>query len=140
MRLAALAALAGCSFAGVRAPTAKIDPTTLVPSSIQCNDSSLLPSLDALGGAAAIATAGGGVILERTTVKERYDNFTLYYAGPLLALAIVYWWSASFGNDRISKCSDLKERANATRPVVRPIEDEPGAKKSMPDDKDIEIH
>lgn len=145
MRLVALVALAGCSFAGVRAPAAKIDPITLRVESVRCNDSSLLPSLDALAGAAAIAASGGGVILEHTTSKERYDNFTLYYAGPLLALAITYWWSASFGNDRISRCSDLKERHNSVRPIVRPIEDDnPNYKKrtpnTTPDDKDIEIH
>jgi hypothetical protein len=121
MRFTALAALAGCSFAGVRAPPKSIDPATATPGSIRCNDSSLLPSLDALGGAGAISVMGGGIILQYATEKERYDHFTLYYAGPMLALAIAYWWSASFGNDRISRCSDLKEKANRVRPVVLPV-------------------
>jgi hypothetical protein len=139
MRFVALLALAGCSFVGVRAPSPKLDPSTMSADQIKCNDSSLLPSLDALGGAAAISIAGAGVILEHTTKRERYDDFTLYFAGPMLALAITYWWSASFGNNRISKCSDLKERAGATRPVILPIKDDgPRLKKTR--DDDIIIH
>lgn len=129
----ALAALAGCSFAGVRAPPRSIDPATAAPGSFKCNDSSLLPSIDALGGAGAISVMGGGIILEQTTERARYDHFTLYYAGPLLALAIGYWWSASFGNDRITRCSELKERASRVRPVVLPVGDP-----SKPQESDTE--
>jgi hypothetical protein len=135
MRFVALVALAGCSFVGVRAPSKSIDPATMRPEQIKCNDSALLPSLDALGGAAAISAMGGGLILQYTTERERYDHFTLYYAGPLLVGAIVYWYSASFGNNRISRCTELKEKAGRVVPVVRPI-DKDGQQR---DTEEIEI-
>ncbi len=138
MRFAFLAALAGCSFIGVRAPSSKIDPATTAPDSIKCNDSSLLPSLDALGGAGVISVMGGGILLEQTTERERYDHFTLYYAGPLLALAVAYWWSASFGNDRISRCSELKDTAGRVRPIVRPIADPDKPQESDPEKIEID--
>lgn len=137
MRFVALVALAGCSFVGVRAPSSKIDPSTTRPENIQCNDSSLLPSLDALGGAAAISVMGGGVILDAATEKERYKDFTLYYAGPLLALAVTYWYSAAFGNARISRCSDLKEKAGLVVPVVRPIGDPSTPQEADPEQIEI---
>ncbi len=134
--LAAAFALTGCSFVGVRAPSKSIDPATMRPEQIKCNESTLLPSLDALGGAAAISVMGGGIILEGTTEKARYDNFTLYYAGPLLVTAIVYWYSASFGNNRASRCTELKETAARVQPVVRPLDKEGQVR----DDEEIEIH
>ena len=138
MRFACLAALTGCSFAGVRAPSRSIDPATMSPDQIKCNESSLLPSLDALGGALVISAMGGGIILEQTTERERYDHFTLYYAGPLLLGAIGYWWSASFGNERVSRCTDLKETAGRVRPIVRPVEGD-GKPKQETDPEQIEI-
>lgn len=141
MRFATFAtatALAGCSFVGVRAPSKSIDPATMSPAQITCNESSLLPSLDALGGAAAISVMGGGIILEHTTERARYDHFTLYYAGPMLAAAIVYWYSASFGNARVSRCTELKETAGRIRPIVRPIESD-GKPKQETDPEQIEI-
>ena len=139
MRPAVLAAaLAGCSFVGVRAPSKSIDPATMRPEQIKCNESALLPSLDALGGAAAISAMGGGLILQYTTERDRYDHFTAYYAGPLLALAVVYWYSASFGNSRVSRCTELKETAGRVQPIVRPIEPE-GKPTQETDPEQIEI-
>src|SRR5688572_27664634 len=92
--------LAGCSFAFVRAPARLSEPPT-DPAAVKCNDSGLFPTLDALGGAAAISVAGGGVILEKGSEDGEPENFTAYYAGPLLAVAIVYWAAATFGTNRI---------------------------------------
>lgn len=133
-----LAALAGCSFVGVRAPSKSIDPATMRPEQIKCNESAVLPSLDALGGAAAISAMGGGLILQYTTENDRYDHFTAYYAGPLLAAAIIYWYSASFGNSRVSRCTDLKETAGKVQPVVRPVEPD-GKPRQETDSEQIEI-
>lgn len=133
----AVAALAGCSFAGVRAPRYTLDRTTGIPSAIHCSDNGLLPAIDALGGAAAIAATGGGILLEHTSDDRKPEHFTRYYAGPGLVLAIIYFYSASFGNDRITRCSDLKDSASQVKPVVRPVEDD-GPKKK-PDDE-IEIN
>ncbi|MEO8705857.1 MAG: hypothetical protein ABI867_37850 [Kofleriaceae bacterium] len=135
MRLTALAVLAlgGCSFVGVRSPKPQTDPPTYP---VKCNDSGILPALDALGGAAAISVMGGGIILERTDEDHDPQHFTLYYAGPLLALAVVYWASASFGNTRTSRCSDMKEAASRTQEVVRPIEP---SEKPKPKPPEIEI-
>jgi hypothetical protein len=137
MRFVALVALAGCSFVGIRAPSSRIDPLTTRADAIKCNESTLLPSIDALGGAAAISVAGGGVLLEQTTDKSRYDHFTLYYAGPLLALAITYWYSAAFGNARVTRCTELKEKARLIQPAVRPIEFD--GKQQETDPEPIEI-
>jgi hypothetical protein len=100
----------GCSYAFVRAPQ-HMDPPPTDPRQVHCNASGLFPSLDALGGAAAISIAGGGVIIDQTSETGRAENFTKYYAAPLLALAIVYFYSGSFGTDRISKCQELEETA-----------------------------
>lgn len=112
MRILALVVVlaTGCSYAFVRAPK-HMDPPPTDPRQVRCNDSALFPSLDALGGAAALSVAGAGVILEQTSETGRADNFTKFYAAPLLALAIVYFYSGSFGTDRISKCQELKETA-----------------------------
>jgi len=120
--------LAGCSFVGVRAPARTREPPA-DPSSIHCTESGVLPAIDALGGAAAISVMGGGILLEGA--KGEPKHFTLYYAGPLLALAIGYFWSTSVGNTRTARCSDLKQAASNAQPVVLPIE--PGPKKSRPE-------
>jgi hypothetical protein len=112
MRLLALILVlaTGCSYAFVREPK-HMDPPPTDPRQVHCNDSGLFPSLDALGGAAAISVAGGGVIIDQTSETGRAENFTKYYAAPLLALAIVYFYSGSFGTERVSKCQELKETA-----------------------------
>ena len=143
MRALGLIALAGCSFVGVRAPSKRIDPATMRPDQIHCNDNSILPALDALGGAGMLFGTGAGIVLEHTTDKDRYDHFTLYYAGPALALAVIYFYSASFGNERVSRCSDLKEIAGRTQTIVRPVGDndaEQPRAKPRGDDDGIEIH
>ena len=135
MRSAALAVLlAGCSFVGVRGPSGKIDPDTTDRRSIKCTESDVLPALDAIGGAAALLAAGGGIILEHTSDDGEPKHFTLYYAGPLVALAIVYFSSGTFGTNRISRCSELREAKSTIIPVT-PIE--PGAKPKKPE---IEIN
>ena len=120
MRAVALVVMCGCSFAGVRGPARTADPPT-DPAKVHCTESALLPNLDALGGAAAISVIGGGVILEHTSDDGEPEHFTKYYAGPLLAVAIAYFWSASFGTDRTERCTEVRERAGATRRVVAPI-------------------
>jgi len=101
------------------------------PGAIKCNDSGVLPAIDAIGGAAAISVMGGGIILEQTSEDGEPEHFTLYYAAPLLALAIVYFSSASFGNNRITRCSELKEAASRVRSMVLPIE--PSTKPKKPE-------
>lgn len=110
----------GCSFAGVRGPARTVEPPT-DPSAIHCTESGVLPALDALGGAAAISVIGGGILLEHTSEDGEPEHFTAYYAGPLLAVAIAYFWSASFGTDRITRCTELKEQASQVRAIVRPV-------------------
>jgi hypothetical protein len=123
VRLLCLVLVAGCSFVGVKKPRSALDPKTgaLDPASVRCSDSGVLPALDALGGAAAIAAIGGGVILEHSSDSSTYNNFSYYYAPPLLAVAIAFFWSASFGTDRIEQCEELEQQARETRQIVRPI-------------------
>ena len=142
-----MVALAGCSFIGVRGPSGRVGLVPDDPDKIKCTESSLLPSLDALGGALAIAGAGGGIISEQVGEEGKPENFTKYYAGPLIALAIVYFASASFGNTRVTWCTDIKERSLKARDSVRPVEfeDGPAPKKKPkpiedPEEPDIEIH
>lgn len=103
MRVVPLLLATGCSFALVRAP--KKGPP------LSCNHSSVIPAIDALGGAGALAVMGGGVILEHTSDDGKPAHFTTYYAGPLLATAILYFYSASFGTDRVGKCQELEQAA-----------------------------
>ena len=114
MRHALVLLLAGgCSFVGVRGPSDRIGA---LPAKLSCTESALLPSLDALGGAAAFAVAGGGVILEQASDDGEPESFTKYYAGPLVAVGVIYFIAASFGNNRITWCTDAKERmASAAR-------------------------
>ena len=51
--------------------------------------------------------------------------FTLYYAGPALAVAVIYFWSASYGTARVSRCTELKEELAKVKEAVRPIEGVP---------------
>jgi hypothetical protein len=115
-------ALSGCSFIGVRAPQRPPDDgRPLDPRSIKCNDSQILPTIDALGGAAAIASAGGGILVEELSETGKFHNFKYYYAAPLVLVGIVYFYSASFGTSRVSRCADLKEGASTVEPI-RPID------------------
>src|SRR5688572_18889673 len=98
-----LLVLGGCSFVGVRGPS---DRVGALPAKLSCTESPLLPSLDAAGGALAFAVAGAGVILEQASDNNEPENFTKYYAGPLVAAGILYFIAASFGNTRITWCTD----------------------------------
>jgi hypothetical protein len=135
--------LTACSFAGVRGPSSRVGLVPNDPSELKCTESALLPSLDALGGALAISAAGGGILIEQTSEDGSLDNFTKYYAGPLIAAGILYFVSASFGNNRITWCTDAKERSMRARDAVRPIElpapTRPPAR-DTDDEPDIEIH
>lgn len=132
--IAAIALFAtGCSFAGVRGPSSRVDPLPLDRPRVSCTESALLPSLDALGGAAALAAAAGGVLFENVSESGEPENFTRYYAGPLLGAALVYFVSAGFGNRRITWCSDANERLAEQREAVRPVEvEEPAVPDSEP--------
>ena len=101
MRVLPLLLVTGCSFALVR------EPHRGPP--VRCTESSVIPAIDALAGGAAIAAMGGGILLEHTSDDGKPEHFTLYYAAPILALAIVYFYSASFGTDRVAKCQELKQ-------------------------------
>jgi len=117
MRRALILVLAsGCSFLGVRGPSA---PTELIanPGQVHCTDSDLLPELDALAGVATISVAGGGVILQHTSDDGAPRHFDLYYAPLLLAASILLWSSASFGTNRVEHCREVMERAAAVPPI-----------------------
>ncbi|MBX3160451.1 MAG: hypothetical protein KF773_31085 [Deltaproteobacteria bacterium] len=117
-----LVTLAGCSFVAVRSPVRPPDDGRPIdPRRIRCDDSQLFPTLDALGGAAALAAAGGGILVEGLSDTGKFENFTLYAAGPLVALGVLYFYAASFGTTRVGRCADLKEGAGAVEPI-RPIE------------------
>jgi hypothetical protein len=146
VRFGALLALvaSGCSFVAVRGPGQRVGLLPEDPAQLRCSEDSLFPSLDALGGAAAIAVAGGGIVLEQTSEDGKPENFTKYYAAPLVALAIVYFISASYGNNRITWCSEAKERITKARDGVRPVDLGPPTPKKKPsqvppDDDEIEI-
>lgn len=126
----------GCSFIGVRAPAHPPDNGKPIdPRTIHCNDSGLLPAIDALGGAGALAVAGGGLIVEGTSDTGSLKNWKYTAAPGLVVAAIIYFYAAGWGTDRVSRCADLKDGANAVVPV-RPIEmDSPG----KPKPEDIQI-
>jgi hypothetical protein len=134
---AVLVVASGCSFVAVRGPSKRIGLLPDDPAKLKCSDNSLFPSLDALGGAAAIAVAGGGIVLEQTSEDGKPEDFTKFYAGPLVALGILYFVSASFGNKRITWCSDAKERILKQQDAVRPVEFGPPTKKQV--DPNVEL-
>ena len=120
--IAVLSSSTGCSFVGVRGPklTEPVDAAgnPIDPKTIHCTESDILPALDALGGAGALAVAGGGIILEKTSDDGSPKHFTAYYAGPLVALAVLFFYSASFGTDRVSRCTELKESKTQIIPIT----------------------
>jgi hypothetical protein len=120
-RAMTLLLLGGCSFVGVRGPSDRVGALPDDPAKLRCTESPLLPSLDAAGGALAFAVAGAGVILEQASDNNEPENFTKYYAGPLVAAGILYFIAASFGNTRITWCTDAKERMAAARDTIRPV-------------------
>ena len=105
---AALVLLAGCSFIGVQGPGPIPDPRPPADQ-IRCTDSDFLPSIDALGGAAAIAAAAGGVIIEHTSATGAPHDFTKYYMTPLVLVGIVYFIAASRGTHRVEQCQAAKD-------------------------------
>jgi len=125
MRSVALVLLAGCSFVGVRGPSRTASSSPTDPSSIRCTTSGVLPAIDALAGAAALGVMGGGILLEQTSDDGEPEHFTLYYAGPALAVAIIYFSAANFGTKRVSRCTEAKEQASLVQDAVRPIEGGP---------------
>lgn len=98
----------GCSFVGVRGPVGYGSEPAADPSSVKCTDSDVLPTLDAIGGAAALAVAGGGFIIEQTSSSGDLHNFTKYYVGPLVVASIVYFISTNFGSKRVERCRAVK--------------------------------
>lgn len=125
MRLLALAVSAGCSFVGVRGPADRVGVLPDDPAKLKCTESTLLPSLDAVGGIVGVLAAGAGVVLEQTSEDGEPQNFTKYYAGPIALGAILYFVSASYGNNRITWCTDARERIEANRSVVVPVAPDP---------------
>jgi hypothetical protein len=105
--LLAIVCATGCSFFGVRATTWTRSEPAPNPAALDCTDSDTLPAIDAIGGAAALAGAGGGFIIEQTQDNELH-NFTKYYLGPLVAVAIVYFIATSYGTNRVEGCRAAK--------------------------------
>lgn len=136
---AALVLTSGCSFALVRGPSERVSILPASDRDLKCTDSTLFPSLDALAGAAAAAVAGGGIVIEQTSDAndKKLENFTKYYAGPIVVGAIVYFVSAGFGNKRVTWCSDAHERMIKAQSEIRPIDPTP-VKGSKPQQNDRE--
>ena len=110
MRVLAALALAGCSFIGVQGPGALPDPAP-PPDQIRCTTSDFLPSIDAFGGAAAMAAAVGGVIIEHTSETGAPHDFTKYYMTPLVVAGIIYFVAASKGTHRVEQCQVAKDHS-----------------------------
>lgn len=107
--------VAACSFVGVSGPSERVPHAPKRPEDLKCAEDSILPSLDALGGAFAMSAAVGGVFAEQLSEDGEPDGFTKYYAGPLLVLSIVYLVAAGHGNERITWCTDAKDRSRQGR-------------------------
>jgi hypothetical protein len=112
--LVALVCASGCSFVGVRGPSTGSHEPARDPSSVHCTDTDALPALDAVGGAAALAVAGGGFIIEQTSSTGDLHNFTKYYAGPLVLASIIYFIASGYGTDRVEHCREIKGEGIAT--------------------------
>nr|HEX4314292.1 hypothetical protein [Kofleriaceae bacterium] len=107
MRLvAAVAALAGCSFVAVQGPPPEYDAKT-----VTCTDSDVVPSIDSAAGVLAIAAAAGGEIVTQAGV-EHVDNYELIYGIPLIIVGIVYLVAASRGTDKVEACRSAKQVDN----------------------------
>lgn len=112
--LVAFVCATGCSFVGVRGPASGSSEPARDPSSVHCTDTDALPALDAVGGAAALAVAGGGFIIEQTSSTGDLHNFTKYYAGPLVVASIIYFIASGYGTNRVERCRELKGEGIAT--------------------------
>jgi hypothetical protein len=107
VRAALALQLSGCSFFAVKNPAVPDPPP---PSDqIHCTTSDLLPTIDALGGAAALATSAGGIIAEETGSHGVAEHWELYYALPLVAVAVVYFASSSHGTKAVERCAVAKD-------------------------------
>ena len=111
----ALACTTACSFVGVSGPAERISFAPRNPDDLKCQEDSILPSLDALGGAFAMSAAVAGVFAEQLSEDGEPENFTAYYAGPLAVIGIAYLIAAGYGNSRITWCSDAKQRSREGR-------------------------
>jgi hypothetical protein len=127
MRSIALLALlgTGCSFFAVRGPSQRVEVLPSDGKSLKCTESGLFPLLDAAGGVAAVSSAAAGVLLEQTSDDGEPENFTKYYAGPLALVAIAYFVSATYGNTRVTWCTDANERLRQPGERVVPINPDP---------------
>ena len=112
--LVALVCATGCSFVGVRGPAHVGSEPAADPSTVHCTDTDALPALDAVGGAAALAVAGGGFIIEQTSSTGDLHNFTKYYAGPLVVASIIYFIASGYGTNRVEQCREAKGEGIAT--------------------------
>jgi hypothetical protein len=127
MRSLALLALlgSGCSFFAVRGPSQRIDVLPSDGQPIKCTESILIPTLDTAGGVAAVSIAGIGVLVEQTSEDGKPENFTRYYAGPLALAAIAYFVAATYGNTRVTWCTDVNDRIRKPTERVIPINPDP---------------
>jgi hypothetical protein len=107
--------LGGCSFVGVKGPGALPDPAPPADE-IHCTTSDALPTIDALGGIAALAASGGGIIAEETGNHGVFEHWEAYYALPLLAVSIVYFVASGHGTHAVEQCAVAKD------PTLPPVQ------------------
>jgi hypothetical protein len=132
--LVACSMLGGCSFLLVKDPPRV--PAGTDPAKVDCTSSSVIPGIDALGGAAAIAAAAGGVVLEHTSSDGEPKRFDLYFAGPLVVLGVIYFYAAAGGTDAVEACQKIKAKGDDPQTwQVTPIAPGP----ARPKQGDIEI-
>ena len=108
--LAACSLLGGCSFLLVKDPPRVVAGTD--PAKVDCSTTSVIPGIDAIGGAAAIAASAGGIVLQHTSTDGSPRHFDLYFAAPLLVLGIIYFYAASGGTDAVEACQKIKAKAD----------------------------
>jgi hypothetical protein len=127
MRSIALLALlaTGCSFFAVHGPAQRVEVLPSDGQPLKCTESGLVPVIDTAGGVAAVSIATAGVILEQTSDDGKPENFTKYYAGPLVLAAIAYFVSATHGNTRVTWCTDANERLRSSGERVIPVNPDP---------------
>ena len=113
--LLAVLSLGGCSFIGVKGPGALPDPPPPADS-IHCTTSDVLPTIDALAGAGALAAATAGIFAEETGSHGAFDHWELYAVTPLVAVAVAYFVSSSHGTREVERCAVAKD------PTLPPVQ------------------
>ncbi len=95
-----LALCASCSFFAVKGPQTR-------GRDVQCTDSDIIPSLDAVTGAVLVGGALVGEIIDHVG-SHSIDHYELIVALPALVVGITSLVAASKGTDRVSTCQAVK--------------------------------